>query len=107
MVKITSFGKADSLASGEVMIPLVVLKNPNSTNSAYAGFIPGFVMKNIVESTPEECFAKLKSYLAQKIKTIKENGDTFPFFPNRQEIIKDFENVYKIEFIKIVSNKNS
>lgn len=102
MTKITSFGKADSLATGEIMIPLVILKK---TQDTYSGFIPGFVMKNIVENTPEECFAKLKVYLNQKLKSIKENGDTFPFFPNRKEILKDFENVYKIEFIKIVSNK--
>lgn len=104
MAKITSFGKADAIYSGEVMIPLVVLQK---SENSFAGFIPGFVMKNIVESTAEECIAKLKTYLTQKLKTIKENGDTFPFFPNRQEIMKDFENVYKIEFIKVVSSKNA
>ena len=104
MAKITSFGKADSISSGDILIPLVILKKAEDT---YSGFIPGFVMKNIVENTPEECFAKLKAYLTQKLKAIKENGDTFPFFPDRKEIMKDFENVYKVEFIKIVSNKKS
>ena len=88
MANITSFGKADSLASGEVLIPLVVLKK---SENSFAGFIPGFVMKSIVENSPEECLANLKTYLTQKLKIMKENGEPFPFFPNRNEIMKDIE----------------
>lgn len=104
MANITSFGRADSLASGEVMIPLVVLKNPNGTNAAFSGFIPGFVMKNIVEASPEECLSKLKSYLTQKLKIMLENNEPFPFFPTRAEIMREFDGVHSIDFIKITSN---
>lgn len=101
MAKITAFGKADSLSAGEVMIPLVVLKK---SEDSYSGFIPGFVMKNVVEDTSEKCFARLKNYLIEKLKMIKQNGDTMPFFPKREEIMKDFENVFKIEFIKVTKS---
>ena len=104
MVRVTSFGNADSLASGEVMIPLVVLKNETNNVVSYTGFIPGFVMKNVTEATPEECFSKLKNYLNQKLKTMLEENQTFPFFPTRAEIMSDFKNVHKIEFIKIKSS---
>lgn len=104
MAQITTFGKADSLASGEVMIPLVILKRDYDDKSSYAGFIPGFVMKNIVEDSKEECIAKLKAYLSQRLKAMMQNGEEFPFFPTKAEIMKDFENVYSVDFIKITSN---
>lgn len=104
MANITSYGRADSLVAGEVLVPLVVLKK---SENSYAGFIPGFIMKNIMENTAEECFAKLKIYLTQKLRILKETGEPMPFFPDRKEIMNDFENVHQIQFIKIVSSKNN
>lgn len=104
MAQITTFGKADSLSAGEIMIPLVIIKRDYDDKSSFAGFIPGFVMKNIVENSKEECLAKLKNYLSQRLKAMMKNGEEFPFFPTKDEIMKDFENVYSVDFIKITSN---
>lgn len=107
-MKNTTLFQADALEHyGELHIPLVILKNesPNST-FPYLGFIPGFLMKNINGTTIDECKSKLKEYLIQKLKIMKQNNEPFPFFPTREEIMKDFSGVELIEFVKITKSKN-
>ncbi|MBQ7884667.1 MAG: hypothetical protein IJ318_01045 [Clostridia bacterium] len=106
MTKVSQFGKPDSLALGEVLIPLVVLKQ-NQNVESYAGFIPGFVMKNIVEESAPSCLEKLKKYLMQKLDIMTKQNQEFPFFPTRAEIMADFQNVYSIDFVKVKSAKRS
>lgn len=104
----TSFGKVDALAqNGELHIPLVILKNESQNSTfPYLGFIPGFLMKNINGTTIEECKTKLKEYLIQKLKIMKQNNEPFPFFPTKEEIMKEYSNVEVVEFIKITTSKN-
>ncbi len=105
-MRTTSYGKVDALAqTGEVSIPLVVIKNSmESAKIPYIGFIPGFLMKNINGYTIDECKTKLKEYLINKLKIMKLNEEPFPFFPTKEEILKDYDNVELVEFIKITSN---
>lgn len=99
------YGKIDALAqTGKLSIPLVVLKN-TTQNSSYIGFIPGFLMKNISAQTPKQCIEKLKEYLNTKLKTMIKQNEPFPFFPTEEEIKKDWENVEKIEFVCVKSDK--
>ncbi len=107
----TSYGKIDALAeTGELSVPLVVLKNDiKNSSSRFIGFIPGFLMKNIISNEKEECMLKLKTFLKKKLKVMMKNNEPFPFFPSKQEILKEYDNVELIEFIKIKSEsrKNS
>ena len=102
----TSYFKTDALAeTGELLIPLVFIKNICKTgNTNYIGFIPGFLMKNISAETLQECKSSLKDFLMNKLKQLKKSGEPFPFFPNKEQILKSYENVDSVEFIKIKSN---
>ena len=50
-----------------------------------------------------ECKTKLKEYLVKKLKIMKQNDEPFPFFPTKEEIMKDYDNVEIVEFIKVTS----
>lgn len=100
----TSSGQTDALAiSGELFVPLVILKNENKNITHYIGFIPGILMKNISADTLEDCKAKLKNYLVLKLKDMVKNNEPFPFFPTKEEIYKDYDNIEHLEFVKIKS----
>ena len=72
MTNKTPAGMVDALsATGEVLIPLVLLKSKQENSQNFIGFIPGFVMKNCVESSEELCKEKLKQYLI-KLSTTKK-----------------------------------
>ncbi|MBE7074645.1 MAG: hypothetical protein E7376_01525 [Clostridiales bacterium] len=102
----TAHGIVDALAiSGEVLIPLVILKSNQENSQNFLGFIPGFTMKTIVESSEDICKEKLKKYLVSKLKTMKELGEPFPFFPTRAEIMSEYDNVKCIEFVKVKSEQ--
>ena len=103
----TSLFKADAMnENGEINIPLVILKSERENSLLpYVGFIPGFFMKNINSATIEDCKFKLKEYLVQKIKILIKNDEPFPFFPTKEEIIKEYENIASIDYIKIKSGK--
>ena len=106
MIKTTN-GKVDALAiSGELCIPLVILKNDNKASELpFLGFIPGFLMKNVNGKTLEDCKEKLLNYLKQKLQRMMQEDEPFPFFPTKEEILKDFDNVELVEFIKVKSEK--
>jgi len=97
------FGKADSLSiSGEINMPLVIIKNSNNT---FNGFIPGLTKNDIVSDSLDLCKINLKEQALNIIKDYKKNNTPFPFFPTKEELLKDFENVCYISFIKIKSTK--
>ena len=100
------FGQIDTLSiSGELKVPLVILLKQNLTQKSYIGFIPGLSKKDIKESTLENCKKKLKLLAESTIKEMATNNLPFPFFPSKEEILTDFENVCYISFIKIKSQK--
>ena len=41
--------------------------------------------------------------LVKKLKMMKQNDAPFPFFPTKEEIMKDYDNVEIVEFIKVTS----
>ena len=96
------FGVVCSLAvNGEIKLPLVVCKEKNQ----YVGFVPGFIMKTIVEKDIDICKIKLKDYAKQEVMRMSKNKQPFPFFPSEEEIFEDFQNVKYLEFIKIKKSK--
>ena len=107
MVKITTFGKLDALSTcGELRAPMVVLcEKDDDGKKAYIGFVPGILMDNVVSSSKEDCKAKLKEQTMNVLGLKKKKKSEFPFFPNKEEIMQDFENVADVSFIKISSHK--
>ena len=103
MAKLTSFGKADSLAiSGEIKMPLVVVR---ADTSKYNGFIPGLTAEDVIETNLNNCKQKLNTLAKEIVTAMAQNNVEFPFFPTKKEIMQDFENVVDISFITIKSNK--
>lgn len=103
MARITNFGSVDSLQNGEQLVPLVVVRK----DSAYHGFVPGLIFNYVEATNKEECFKNLKEKTLNFIKTMIKEEKPFPFFPNKKEIMEDFESVVDIKFIKIFSAKRA
>ena len=103
MTKLTCFGKADSLAvSGQIKMPLVVVR---VDKAKFNGFIPGLTAQDVVESNLNDCKQKLNSLAKEIVTAMAQNNLEFPFFPTKEEIMHDFENVVDVTFITIKSNK--
>lgn len=101
-----AFGMADSLSiNGEVHIPLVVLKQSKGGVVKYYGFVPGLSKMDTISTNLEECKQKLKEQTLYTIKEMAINNTPFPFFPTKDEILSDFQNVCFIAFMKIKSIK--
>lgn len=90
---ITKNGNTDDVLS----IPLVIMQN----QGVYQGFVPGFVMKDIIDEDLEECKKKLVEHTKKVVKTKVNNNQVFPFFPTNEEIKKDFKNVVLIKRVNI------
>lgn len=86
----------------EFNIPLVIIKNQN----AYEGFVPGLAFKSVFGDSEQEVQEKLKDATINALKELAINGKPMPFFPNSEEIKKDFENVIKILYLKVKAGKN-
>lgn len=101
-----SFGVADSLSvNGEISLPLVVIFKTKLDKKYFHGFIPGITKNDIVSEQLEECKKLLKDTAKTIINEYGESNIPFPFFPTKQELLEDFNNVCYISFIKIKSNK--
>lgn len=106
MARISSYGKQDALAiSGEVSMPLVILKKINLKGVKYLGFIPGLTNKDVVCDSAQQCKDELKNIASQIVKEMAKNGTEFPFFPSKEDILKDYPNTAEIAFIRIKSQK--
>ena len=86
-----------------VLIPLVFILE----NEKYHGFVPGFVMKDIISSNLNECKKMLTNYVKTEVKKMIEENIDFPYFPEDGEIKEDFKNV--VDILRksfIVNNQN-
>ena len=86
-----------------VLIPLVFTLE----NEKYHGFVPGFVMRDIISSDLNECKKMLTNYVKTEAKKMIEENIDFPYFPEDGEIKADFKNV--VDILRksfIVNNQN-
>ena len=92
--------------TGEVDIPLVILKRENLNGSfTYSGFIPGFMAKTLSADNYDDCKKLLKEFLMEKLKRMRKDNDPFPFFPTETEIRQDYDDVFTVDFVKVKSDK--
>ena len=80
-----------------VSIPLVITKEANG----FHGFVPGFVMQDIVDTSQQECMQKLVEFVKIQVKYFIKNNLQFPQFFENDLITKDFKNVVQIKRITI------
>ena len=80
----------------QLLIPLVFTLE----NNKYHGFVPGFVMKDIVNDNLDECKKMLTQYVESQVMKMAETNTKFPYFPEDSEILNDFKNITCITRIK-------
>lgn len=108
MVRVSSNFKADSLSvTGEIHIPLVIIKKSKLLETFYHGFIPGLTAKDVICKTIKECEQSLNTLAKELIEKYAKEKQEFPFFPTEKEIRENFDNVTKINFIKLTSQKRA
>ena len=107
MVRITANGRVDALnINGVLMAPMVVIRQESTDGkNHYAGFVPGIIMKNVVAGTERECMENLKETFSHIVKDMYKKKVPFPFFPTKEEIYKDYQDVKSIAYIKIRKKK--
>lgn len=88
---------ATSVKDNKVNIPLVFTKE----DGKYHGFVPGIIMRDVVENDLEICKQKLLETIKPILKNKVSNNLPFPFFPTNEEIKKDFKSVVLIKRISI------
>lgn len=101
-MKKSCVGKATSMDLNEVKVPLVVYRKQQDDGSImYHGFIPGIMKEDIVDSNLELVKLKLNSSARETINEMLDNHSPMPFFPDKESIATEFENVVYIKFIKL------
>ena len=106
MPRITCAGKTNTLKeNNELKMPLVVIYKKENGTTEYHGFIPGMTTKNYISKTKEDCKSGLNKLAKELVTQYVKTKTSFPFFPTKEEILNDFENVVDVTFIKIVSSK--
>ena len=102
-MRTTSYGIADAMiASKELKAPLVIIKRIDDGGKiTYAGFVPGFVANDIIDENIETVKTKLEKFAKERIVDMLNNKKPFPFFPTKEEILNDFENVEYVKFLKL------
>lgn len=98
----SSVGKATSMDLNEVKVPLVVYrKQENDGTCTYHGFVPGFKQEDIVDKSLEVVKLKLNASAKETLNQMLIDGTPMPFFPDKESIATDFDNVVYIKFIKL------
>lgn len=104
MERVTSFGRADALkVNGKLKVPMVILCENNGGKDSFVGFVPGLVFNLVRANNLAECEKLLKDATLFAIKKMVKENLAFPFFPQKEEIKKDFKNVKKIIYLNISS----
>ena len=102
MARITKLFVPDSMqVEKELKLPLVVTKVAENGVYVYHGFVPGFTKEDCRATTQESCVKMLKGEVDKLIDYYLKNNMAFPFFPTKEEVIADFDNVCHITMIKI------
>lgn len=106
MPRITCEGKADAFSeTNELKMPLVIIYKKEDGLTEFHGFVPGITNRNCVSKTKEACKAELTTLAKTLVAEYVKNKRPFPFFPTKTEIMKDFENVVDVSFIKLTKSK--
>lgn len=101
-MKKSCVGKATSMDLNEVKVPLVVYRKQQDDGSImYHGFIPGIMKEDIVDSNLELVKLKLNSSARETINEMLNNNSPMPFFPDKEAIATDYDNVVYIKFLKL------
>lgn len=99
----TELFKADARDLYEIInVPMIVIEHKSGKKISYAGFVPGLTKKDVLSVDYDECKFEIQKKTLELIKKV----ETMPFFPTKEEIMEDYENVKCIMFLQVKSKIN-
>ena len=81
----------------KISIPLVFTREDGKIH----GFVPGIVMKDIIEDNTKDCEKNLKEHVKKFVIQTRKEQMPFPFFPTNEQIKRDFKHVVLIKRVNI------
>lgn len=102
-MRTSNFGQTNALTDlDEVVVPLVVNKRKDKDGTlTYHGFVPGIMVEDVVDTDLETVKSALDTKFKKVIGNMINNNIPFPFFPDKDQIIKDYKDVVFIKLLKI------
>ena len=89
----------------KLSLPMVIIKRKINNEFKYTGFVPGFDGEDVIEDELEKCKDALYKRTKERVvKMIKANSP-FPFFPTKEELLEDFDDIVYITFTKVENYK--
>ena len=91
--------------NSELTLPMVIRKRKINQLTKFTGFVPGIYEQDVVEDTLEKCRELLFERTKARVKEMIKENSPFPFFPTKEEILQDFDDVVSITFVKVPTQK--
>jgi len=89
----------------DLIVPMVIRKRKINEKMMFTGFVPGFEGRDVIEENIDDCKKKLSSKTQKTVEKMLKENSPFPFFPTKEELMQDFDDVVSICFVKIPNNK--
>ena len=90
---------------GNLILPMVIRKRKIDEQVKYTGFVPGFFGKDVIEDNLDKCKQILFEKTKEKVLNMLKLNSPFPFFPKKEELLQDFDDIVNITFIKVPNTK--
>ena len=89
-----------------LILPMVIRKRKINNEIKFTGFVPGFEEDDVIENDLETCKTRLLEKTKAKVADMIKSDSPFPFFPNKEELLEDFDDIVNITFVKVPNTKN-
>ena len=102
-MRTSNFGQTNAFTDlDEVVVPLVVnTRKDKDGKLTYHGFVPGIMVEDVVDTDLETVKSALDTKIKKVIGNMINDNIPFPFFPDKDQIIKDYKDVVFIKLLKI------
>ena len=102
-MRTSNFGQTNALTDlDEVVVPLVVNTSKEKDGTmTYHGFVPGIMIEDVVATDLETVKSALDIKIKKVINNMIDKNIPLPFFPDKDQIIKDYKDVVFIKLLKI------
>lgn len=88
-----------------IILPMVIRKRKIENEIKFTGFVPGFSAQDIIKDDLEQCKKILFERTKEKVSKMLEDNSPLPFFPTKEELMEDFNDIVHITFIKVPNTK--
>lgn len=89
----------------KLVLPMVIRYRKVNDKMVYTGFVPGFEGKDVIDENLESCKAKLFEQTKTAVKEMLAKNKPFPFFPTKEELVADFDDIVSITFVNVPNTK--